>query len=211
MATRGRPRAFDRDAALERAMHVFWERGYEATTMAELTAAMGIRPPSLYAAFGSKEALFREAVELYGRTDGTVTPRALSEARTARDGIHQALRRNAVGYTEPGRPPGCMIVLAATNCTPENAGVSALLAEDRRAMESSLRERMDRGVVEGDVPDGTDTRTLASFYATVLFGLSVQAKDGASRDELLCVVEAAMAAWDTLTGAAPLLQPPAGR
>ncbi|WP_432069018.1 TetR/AcrR family transcriptional regulator [Streptomyces sp. AA1529] len=198
MATRGRPRAFDRDAALERAMHVFWERGYEATTMADLTAAMGIRPPSLYAAFGSKEGLFRAAVALYGRTEGAVTRRALSEASTAREGVRQALRGNACAYTAAGKPPGCMIVLAATNCTPENDGVRALLAEDRRAMEGRIRERMDRGVAEGDLPAGADTRALAAFYATVLFGLSVQARDGVPRQDLLGVVEAAMAVWGTL-------------
>ncbi|MFI8852109.1 TetR/AcrR family transcriptional regulator [Streptomyces sp. NPDC053499] len=199
MAARGRPRAFDRDAALERAMHVFWDRGYEATTLTDLTEAMGIRPPSLYAAFGSKEGLFREAVELYGRTDGTVSREALAEAPTAREGVHGALRRNVIGYTDPAKPRGCMIVLAATNCTPENEGVRTLLAESRRATERRFRERVERGIAEGDVPAGTDSGTLAAFYATVLFGLSVQAKDGVSRDELLGVVEAALAAWDTLT------------
>ncbi|MGI5352708.1 TetR/AcrR family transcriptional regulator [Streptomyces sp. CA-250714] len=199
MATRGRPRAFDRDAALEQAMRVFWERGYEATTMAELTAAMGIRPPSLYAAFGSKEDLFREAVELYGRTDGTVSRVALTEAPTAREGVREALRTNVVNYTDPDKPRGCMIVLAATNCTPENEGVRALLAEDRRATERMFRERVDRGIAEGDVPAGADSGAMAAFYATVLFGLSVQAKDGVPCPELLAVVDASMAAWDTLT------------
>ncbi|MFE9390553.1 TetR/AcrR family transcriptional regulator [Streptomyces sp. NPDC006784] len=198
MATRGRPRAFDRDAALERAMHVFWERGYEAATMADLTAAMGIRPPSLYAAFGSKGGLFRAAVALYRRTEGALTRRALAEAPTAREGVRRALRGNACAYTADGKPPGCMIVLAATNCTPENDGIRALLAEDRRAMEGRIRERMDRGVAEGDLPAGADTRALAAFYATVLFGLSVQARDGVPRQDLLGAVEAAMTAWDTL-------------
>ncbi|MGP3987425.1 TetR/AcrR family transcriptional regulator [Streptomyces sp. 3N207] len=199
MATRGRPRAFDRDAALEQAMRVFWEHGYEATTMAELTEAMGIRPPSLYAAFGSKEGLFREAVELYERTDGTISRVALSEAPTAREGVHDALRSNVIAYTDPDKPRGCMIVLAATNCTPENEGVRALLAEDRRGTEHMFRERVDRGIAEGDVPRGTDSSTLGAFYATVLFGLSVQAKDGVPRSELLAVVDASVAAWDSLT------------
>ncbi|WP_369200513.1 TetR/AcrR family transcriptional regulator [Streptomyces sp. PU-14G] len=202
-AGRGRPRAFDRDAALGQAMRVFWERGYEAASLAELTEAMGIRPPSLYAAFGSKEQLFREAVELYGRTEGGVTARALDEAATAREAIGETLRGNALVYTEPGSPTGCMIVLAATNCAPEHEAVRSLLCDDRRAMERSLRDRMDRGVAEGDVPAGTDTRALAAFYATVLFGLSVQSRDGASRDDLLAVVDAAMASWDALVRTTP--------
>ncbi|MEU5833441.1 TetR/AcrR family transcriptional regulator [Streptomyces diacarni] len=197
-AGRGRPRAFDRDAALERAMRVFWERGYEAASLAELTGAMGIRPPSLYAAFGSKEQLFREAVELYGRTEGGVTARALREESTAREAIGAALRGNACAYTEPGSPRGCMVVLSATTCAPEHETVRTLLCDDRRAMERSLRDRIDRGVAEGDVPADTDTRSLAAFYATVLFGLSVQARDGATRDDLLAVAHAAMASWDTL-------------
>ncbi|UNS97298.1 TetR/AcrR family transcriptional regulator [Streptomyces tubbatahanensis] len=203
-AGRGRPRAFDRDAALERAMRVFWERGYEAASLAELTGAMGIRPPSLYAAFGSKEQLFREAVELYGRTEGGVTARALREEGTAREAIGEVLRGNACAYTEPGSPRGCMVVLSATTCAPEHETVRTLLCDDRRVMERSLRDRIDRGVAEGDVPAGADTRSLAAFYATVLFGLSVQARDGATRDDLLAVAHAAMASWDTLVSRPPV-------
>ncbi|MDJ1136135.1 TetR/AcrR family transcriptional regulator [Streptomyces iconiensis] len=199
MAVRGRPRGFDRDAVLCRAMWMFWERGYEATSMAELTAAMGIRPPSLYAAFGSKEDLFREAVELYQRTEGSVTTAALRDGATARASIDGVLRGNAVVYTDPGKPHGCMVVLAATNCAPGNEGVRELLAQDRRDTQNSLRARMDRGVEEGDLPECLDTAALAAYYTTVFYGLSLQARDGASREELLGVVDAAMTAWDVLT------------
>ncbi|WP_079042701.1 TetR/AcrR family transcriptional regulator [Streptomyces albus] len=160
MAGRGRPRAFDRDAALREAMCVFWRRGYEAASLAELTEAMGIRPPSLYAAFGSKEQLFREAVDLYMRTEGALTPRALDEAATAREGIHRALAGNACGYTEPGKPSGCMIVLAATNCTPEHAGVQELLADARCGTQRRFRDRLARGVAEGDVSSGRRWRRV---------------------------------------------------
>lgn len=199
MAGRGRPRGFDRDAVLRRAMWMFWERGYEATSMAELTAAMGIRPPSLYAAFVSKEELFREAVALYERTEGAITDRALRGGATARASVDGVLRGNAVVYTDPDKPPGCMIVLAATNCTPENEGVRELLAQGRRDTEADLRTRMERGVEDGDLPEGTDTAALAAFYATVFYGLSIRARDGFSRAELLGVVDSAMAAWETLT------------
>ncbi|ONK11660.1 TetR/AcrR family transcriptional regulator [Streptomyces sp. MP131-18] len=198
MAGRGRPRSFDREAALLSAMRLFWERGYEATSLTDLTAAMGIKSPSLYAAFGSKEALFREAVALYERTEGGITERALTGSATARAAVDGVLRGNAVAYTEPGNPRGCMIVLAATNCAPENETVRRFLAEDRRRTQGLLRDRIERGVAEGDVPAGADTAALASFYTTVFHGLSIQARDGAPRAELLGVVDAAMGAWDGL-------------
>jgi AcrR family transcriptional regulator len=202
MAARGRPRSFDREAVLLKAMRMFWEQGYEATSMTELTVAMGISPPSLYAAFGSKEGLFREAVDLYGRTEA-VTDLALREGATAREAVDGMLRGNAVVYTDPAKPAGCMVVLAATNCTAENEGVRELLAESRRATRRSVRERLERGIAEGDLPPGTDTDALAGFCTTVLHGMSVQARDGFSRRDLLDVVDSAMSAWDGLTATTP--------
>ncbi|WP_437743055.1 TetR/AcrR family transcriptional regulator [Sorangium sp. So ce1504] len=198
MVGRGRPRSFDRDAALRRAMEVFWERGYEGTSLSDLTAAMGINSPSLYAAFGCKEALFREAVALYSEVEGAATNRAMSDEPTARRAVEAMLRGNVEGYATPGKPSGCMIVLAATLGTPENERVRAYLAGCRRAALDALRSRLDRGVVEGDVPAGTDTAALAAFYTTVLQGLSLQARDGASREALQAIVDCAMAAWETL-------------
>ena len=199
MAVRGRPRGFDRDEALESAMRVFWERGYEAASLSGLTAAMGIKSASLYAAFGSKEELFREAVDRYRATEGTATGTALDGAGTAREGVRGMLRDNSAAYVAPGKPRGCMVVLAANTCTEENDGVRELLAGARRETVDAVRARLDRGVREGDVPPGTDTATVAAFYATVLFGLSLQARDGATLPQLEAVAEAAMSAWDTLT------------
>ncbi|HEX6977656.1 MAG TPA: TetR/AcrR family transcriptional regulator [Alphaproteobacteria bacterium] len=199
MAERGRPRKFDRAAALRRAMEVFWERGYEGTSLSDLTTAMGINPPSLYAAFGCKEALFREAVALYEATEGSATESALRDAPTAREAVAAMLRDNVNAYACPGKPPGCMIVLAATLGAPENKGVCNYLAECRRKVQDALQRRLERGVIEGDVPAGTDTAALAAFYTTVLQGLSIQARDGAPRARLQAIVDCAMAAWDQLT------------
>ncbi|GAB3499953.1 TetR/AcrR family transcriptional regulator [Amycolatopsis cihanbeyliensis] len=177
-------------------MHVFWERGYEGTSLTDLTAAMGIGSPSLYAAFGGKEALFREAVQLYGRTFGDRTADALGSQPTARAAIEAMLRNNATTYTDPDLPHGCMIVLSATNYTPSNIGVRDYLAELRRVTQEEIRRRLDRGVEDGDLPTGVDTAAMGAFYSTVLNGLSLQARDGYGAGELDAVIDTAMAAWD---------------
>lgn len=196
MATRGRPRRFDRADALRRAMEVFWQRGYEGTAVSDLTAVMGINAPSLYAAFGSKEALFREAVELYDRD--SPAERALREEPTARTAVAAMLRDSADAYTRPGQPRGCMIVLSAPTCAPENDDVRLYLAKSRQDARNALRRRLDRGVSDGDMPAGADTAALAAFYSTVFEGLSIEARDGASRKVLRGIADSAMTAWHLL-------------
>ncbi|MEU7629280.1 TetR/AcrR family transcriptional regulator [Nocardia sp. NPDC049220] len=195
MAERGRPRAFDRTEALRRAMEVFWEHGYEGSAMSDLTVAMGINSPSLYAAFGGKEALFREAVDLYGRTDGGCTDRALRDEPTARASIEAMLRGNAIAYTEENKPHGCMVVLAGSTYTTRSASIRDFLIDKRRETTDGIRERLDRGVRERDLPAGTNTAALAGFFTSVLYGLSIQARDGASLAELTASIDCAMAAW----------------
>jgi AcrR family transcriptional regulator len=191
---KGRPRGFDRDAALQRAVEAFWEHGYEGTSIADLTAAMGIRPPSLYAAFGSKEELFREAVARYEEIEGGPPLRALREAPTALAGIEALLRANVADYTDPAKPKGCMIVLAATTHTPSTEGVRDFLAEQRRGSTAAVRDRLTAGQADGDVPPGADVRALAAYVSSVQFGMSLQARDGASAEELSTVVDLAVLA-----------------
>jgi AcrR family transcriptional regulator len=198
MAERGRPRGFDRGEALRRAMEVFWEHGYEGTSIGDLTAAMGIRPPSLYAAFGSKEALFREAVELYEQVEGDAPVRALRDGATAEAGVEAMLRAHALAYAAPNRPSGCMIVLAATTYTPSTEGIRDFLAEQRRASTAQLRERLERGRAEGDLPPDADVDALAAYVSSVQYGMSLQARDGATHEELSAVVDCVMAGWDRL-------------
>ncbi|GAB3834147.1 TetR/AcrR family transcriptional regulator [Dactylosporangium cerinum] len=201
MVERGRPRGFDRDVALRQAMLTFWEHGYEGTSMTDLTAALGIASASIYACFGSKEQLFREAVELYGTTEGDRTLRCLDESATARDGITAALEVSADRFADPATPPGCMVVLAALAGTTGNADLRDFLADRRALVQRSFRHRLERATQEGDVADGTDIEAVAAFYTTVLHGMAVQSRDGATRAQLQAVISGARSAWDSVVGA----------
>ena len=192
---RGRPLSFDREAALENAMKVFWERGYEAASISDLTAAMGITPPSLYTAFGDKERLFLEAIERYAHGPGSAGPRALAEEPTARGAICRWLTEAAEELTRPCHPRGCMVVMATTNCSVAAESVQLALAKRRAAGEASLRRRIQGGIDNGELPPDTEALGLANFYATIYQGMSMQAKDGTSRASLLATVETAMRSW----------------
>lgn len=198
MVGRGRPRSFDRDEALGRAMEVFWAKGYDGASISELTAAMGINAPSLYAAFGSKEALFREAVALYTATVGPEIWTSIPEAPTAREAMERFLTLTAEAYTSPGHPQGCLIVLGALHPSGSNAAVCEVLREHRAENVETLRARLERAVEEGELHEGVDCQAVATFYATVQQGMSIQARDGASREALMAVADYAMAAWDSL-------------
>jgi AcrR family transcriptional regulator len=180
-------------------MEIFWAQGYEGTTLADLQKAMGgITAPSFYAAFGSKEDLFREAVELYKETQGTPMSKALAEGATARASVEGILRAAVEHVCGHDSPRGCMMVLAAVNCAAANKGVEDFLREQRSLREKALKQRLRRGVAEGDVPASVDVNGLVTFYTSVLDGMAMRARDGASRKALGDIAKYAMAAWDTV-------------
>lgn len=176
-------------------MHVFWEHGYEAASISDLTAAMGITPPSLYTAFGDKERLFLEAIERYGKGPGGFGQRALDEEPTARGAIERLLNEAAVELTANCHPLGCMMVMAATNCSVAAEHIQTALVKRRALGVANIQARIQRGVDEGELPAETDAAVLANFYATVYQGMSMQAKDGATRASLMLSVDMAMRAW----------------
>ena len=192
---RGRPLSFDRDAALETAMHVFWERGYEAASISDLTSAMGITPPSLYTAFGDKEQLFLEAIERYALGYGSAGARALNEEPTARGAIERWLLEAANELTQPCHPKGCMVVMAATNCSAAAERVQDALLLRRTEAIANVGRRIQGGIDGGELPADTDPQDLANFYTTIYQGMSMQAKDGATHESLMATVRTAMRSW----------------
>jgi AcrR family transcriptional regulator len=192
---RGRPREFDREQGLQKAMQLFWSLGYDSTSMADLRAGLGITQASLYAAFGSKEQLFREAVDLYRRTTGFSTTRALESGATAREAIHGMLQAAVDAFSAPDAPGGCLLILGATNCALENKAVQNHLLLIRQQISRAISERLMKGQRDGDVPTTAPTSAITAYYSTVLYGLALQSRDGASRKTLTQVVAFAMENW----------------
>jgi len=176
-------------------MDVFWRQGYEATSLNDLTAAMGINPPSLYAAFGDKEHLFLAAVDRYENSGRGPARCVFEEEPTARGAIARMLKETAIELAKTSQPKGCMLITAAINCSASSAHIQAALAERRAEQKLHIKQRIARGVSSGELPRGTDAAALADFYTTVLTGMSMQARDGATRKALMATAEAAMRAW----------------
>ena len=190
----GRPLGFDREAALREAMILFWRHGYEATSLNDLTSAMGIAPPSLYTAFGDKKQLFLAAVRLY--TSGDVTSESIiDEAPNAREAAEGLLRTSAIGFTGENTPAGCLLASSAISCSAAAADVQRALRDIRVAIETRLRNKIvaDRSLRK--LKPKIDAEALAGYTMAVIQGMSTLARDGASRSKLLSVASVAMLAW----------------
>jgi AcrR family transcriptional regulator len=195
-AVMGRPREFDIDAALEKAMRLFWAKGYEGTSVADLTETLGVSRPSLYAAFGDKEALFRAALERYAAGPACYVAAALGEP-TARKVAEQLLRGAAVLQTSSSNPGGCLTVNGAIASGDEAEPVRHVLNAHRTAGVALLRRRFEQAKAQHDLPKDSDPAALASFLAAVVYGMAVLASGGASRKDLDQVIRTAMKAWPT--------------
>ncbi|PRY12091.1 TetR/AcrR family transcriptional regulator [Kineococcus rhizosphaerae] len=193
MAARGRPRGFDADAALDRAVEVFWRHGYEGASLSDLTEAMGVNRPSLYAAFGDKEQLFHRAVARYAEVDMAYARAALAEPTAARV-VAAFLRANVEALTRPDRPAGCLSIQGGLACGRDNGQVAEFLAASRLAGEATFADRFATAVADGDLPAGTDPATLARFVMAVSEGHAVHAAAGVGRADLLASVEFALRA-----------------
>lgn len=188
-----RPREFDRDKALAKARDVFWARGYEGTSIADLVGLLELAPARLYAAFGSKQELFREVVDLYEATEGGFVARALADAPTAREAVERFLGEAIDIYTRRGRPLGCLVASAAISSATENDGVRKFLAERRLVQNAAIIARLRRAVAQRELPPGTSVEALGDAISALLYGLSTMARDGVARERLraMCALAAA--------------------
>jgi TetR/AcrR family transcriptional regulator, copper-responsive repressor len=188
----GRPREFDRAVALEQALLLFWEHGYEATSIASLTKAMGVGAPSLYSAFGSKRELFDEVVQVYGRQHHSFIAKALLEEPTLEAGIGRMLREAADNYTRSDLPRGCLVVSAAVNCT--STEVQDALRRLRSSEVDALERLVAAAIGRGELREGTDARAVAVFISAFMQGMAARARDGSHRSELQAAAALALGA-----------------
>lgn len=204
----GRPMSFDKETALRSALHLFWSKGYEATSLADLTAAMGITPPSLYNAFGGKEQLFAAALDLYIADTSARSEPILANAATAREAVRQLLELRAReqsglapiptmggGALACAQPHGCMLIASANNGSAAPAALRARVADLERHGEQRLAARIAQGIRDGDVPPGEDAAALAAYYVAVIDGMATLARGGAPLQRLRDIAALAMRCW----------------
>ena len=201
MAQMGRPRTFDRDVAITQALHLFWEHGFDATSLSQLKANIGggITAPSFYAAFGSKQALFNEVMERYLNTHGRVTDSLFDTTLPPREAIEATLRRSAKMQCEPGHPKGCLVALGLLSaCTDESKTISGPLAQARSFNRAGIVACVERAIAAGELPTSVVPDALATVFDSFLLGISVLARDGAPFETIDAGVTQIMAFWDAV-------------
>ena len=190
----GRPLSFDRETALHAAMLLFWKHGYESTSLSDLTVAMGVTPPSIYAAFGDKKGLFREAVSLY--LSGPVTAASIiADAATAEAAAATLLRGSAIAFTGRDTPAGCLLATSTISCSVAAADVQKELAAIRRTIEALLKNKILVAIETGEIVRKIDADALAGHVMAVIQGMSTLARDGAKRKKLMQIADVAMMVW----------------
>ena len=206
MAQMGRPRTFDRDHAVEQAMHLFWQHGYDATSLAQLKAGLGggISAPSFYAAFGSKEALFDECVQRYLATYAQVTECLWDESLLPRKAIETALRQSARMQCEDGHPKGCMVALGVMSApSPENARVADALTQSRMRTRAGIVACVERGIRAGQLPDTIAAVSMAAVFDSFLQGISILARDNVPHATIDAAISHILLTWDITAATAP--------
>ncbi|MDR7018036.1 TetR/AcrR family transcriptional regulator [Acinetobacter sp. 3657] len=193
---RGRPKCFDEQQALETAMLLFWEHGYEATSISDLTQALTITAPSLYSSFGDKTGLFYKCIDYYLAHEACPIEAIFLEAKTAKVAFELFLYDNVQRLAQPDKPSGCMLVVATMNCSDNTQAIQHNILEKRLKTKQKMLQRLQQGVSDGDLKAIAPLAEMADFYATVLQGLTIQARDGATVAQLHKVVEHAMRAWE---------------
>ncbi len=184
-------------------MHLFWQKGYESTTVHDLTSAMGITAPSLYAAFGDKEQLYLEVVERYSNNAGEHTIDFLNQHASAHDAVRALLVDVCKTMSDPDTPTGCMLVNSAANSAVASQRIQQAVADCRQAAQSDLTQRIERGIREGDVPAHVNAAMLARFYVTIITGIAIQSREGLTCADMQAVIDSAMMAWPTAAPDAP--------
>jgi len=198
ISTRGRPRSFNREAALAQMTELFWRQGYDATSVAALSEALGLKTPSLYAAFGNKEEAYFEAIDYYSRTDGAHIWNAMERQSSAQKAVETMLQTSAKDFTRPDKPRGCMITLSALTTAKTNTAIIKRMKTYRTEARRKLETKIEQGIQQSELPATANAQDIARFYHVVQQGMAVHARDGASLQDLLQTAHIALLSWASL-------------
>jgi AcrR family transcriptional regulator len=201
---RGRPKCFDEKEVLRKAMLLFWEYGYESTSIGDLTKVLGVTAPSLYSTFGDKAELFQKCLQYYDQNESCEMEKIFNQATSIKQGLHQYLLQSTLYLIQKHKPAGCMYVVSTMNCSQENQFLQDALCEKRHQKKQKIYEYLEKAQIQNELRDHVDIRALSDYYTTVMQGMSIQARDGAQVEQLKNVVELAMQTWNIYNNSAPV-------